>query len=285
MQRILIAALALALVTLPALSNAQDSALDRIRASKTVTMGYRGDALPFSFKGPNGQPAGYTVELCKRVAASIESQLKIPGLKIKWVEATSQNRFDLVEKHKVDMLCGATTATLKRMERVDFSSYVFVDSTGVLARVSSGVRAFSDLSGKRVAVIAGTTNETALKSALKRALINAEVVTFPSREAATAALEQGKVDAFASDKILLEGISGKVKDASKYGLLPDDLSIEPYAIMLPRGDSALRLEVNRALSRVFSGSAIREIFVATFGNEIEPTPLLRALYMIGYIPE
>ena len=285
MQRMLIAVLALALVTLPALSNAQDSALDRIRDSKTVTMGYRGDALPFSFKGPNGQPAGYTVELCKRVAASIESQLKIPDLKIKWVEATSQNRFELVEKHKVDMLCGATTATLKRMERVDFSSYVFVDSTGVLARVSSGIRKFSDLSGKRIAVIAGTTNETALKAALKRALVNAEVVTFSSREAATAALEQGKADAFASDKILLEGIAGKFKDASKYAMLPDDLSIEPYAIMLPRGDSALRLEVNRALSRVFSSAAIRDIFVNTFGKDIEPTPLLRALYMIGYIPE
>jgi len=285
MQRILIAVLALALVTLPALSNAKDSALERIRASKTVTMGYRGDALPFSFKGPNGQPAGYTVELCKRVAASIESRLKISGLKVKWVEATNQNRFELVEKHEVDMLCGATTATLKRMERVDFSSYVFVDSTGVLTRVSSGVRAFSDLSGKRVAVIAGTTNETALKSALKRALINAEVVTFPSRDAATAALEQGKVDAFASDKILLEGIAGKFKDPGKYGLLPDDLSIEPYAIMLPRGDSALRLEVNRALSKIFSSSAIREIFENTFGNDIEPTPLLRALYMIGYIPD
>jgi glutamate/aspartate transport system substrate-binding protein len=282
MQRILIAVLALAL---PALSNAQDSALGRIRDSNTVTMGYRSDALPFSFKGPNGQPAGYTVELCKRVAASIESQLKIPGLKVKWVEATSQNRFDLVEKHKVDMLCGATTATLKRMERVDFSSYVFVDSTGVLARVSSGIRKFSDLSGKRIAVIAGTTNETALKAALKRALVNAEVVTFSSREAATAALEQGKADAFASDKILLEGIGGKLKDASKYAMLPDDLSIEPYAIMLPRGDSALRLEVNRALSRVFSSPAIREIFVSTFGSDIEPTPLLRALYMIGYIPE
>ena len=162
MQRILLAVLALAL---PALANAQDSALDKIRDTKTVTMAYRTDALPFSFKGPNGQPAGYTVELCKRVAASIESQLKIPGLKIKWVEATSQNRFELVEKHKVDMLCGATTATLKRMERVDFSSYVFVDSTGVLTRVSSGVRKFSDLSGKRIAVIAGTTNETALKAA------------------------------------------------------------------------------------------------------------------------
>jgi glutamate/aspartate transport system substrate-binding protein len=282
MHRILIALLALAL---PALAAAQSTALDKIRSSKTVTMGYRADALPFSFKDAKGQPAGYTVELCKRIAASMESQLKIPGLKIRWVEATSQNRFELVEQHKVDMLCGATTATLKRMERVDFSSYEFVDSTGVLARAASGVRAFSDLAGKRIAVIAGTTNETALKSALKRGLINAEVVTEKNREAAVAALEAGKVDAFASDKILLEGIAGKVKDASQYGMLPDDLSIEPYAIMLPRGDSALRLEVNRGLSKIFSTPAIREIFARTFGADIEPTPLLRALYMIAFIPD
>jgi glutamate/aspartate transport system substrate-binding protein len=282
MYRILIAVLALAL---PALATAQGSAIEKIRSTETVTMAYRTNALPFSFKDPSGQPAGYTVELCKRVAASMATQLKISGLKIKWVEATSQNRFALVEKRDVDMECGATTATLKRMERVDFSSYVFVDSTGVLVAVAAGIKSFSDLVGKRVTVIAGTTNEQALKRALKRGLVDAEVVPHRSRESAIAALEAGKVDAFASDKILLEGIARKVKDARKYGLLPDDLSIEPYAIMLPRGDSALRLEVNRALSQVFSSAAIKDIFERTFGNDIEPSPLLVALYTIGFIPE
>jgi ABC-type amino acid transport substrate-binding protein len=284
MHRILIAVLALAL---PALGNADDgaSAIKKIRSTKTVTMAYRTDAVPFSFKDPNGQPAGYTVELCKRVAASMASQLKIPAINIKWVEATSQNRFTLVEKGTVDMECGATTATLKRMERVDFSSYVFIDSTGVLAAVASGIKSFSDLAGKRIAVIAGTTNEKALKRALTRAAVTADVVPHKSRDSAVAALEAGTVDAFASDKILLEGIARKVKDTSKYGLLPDDLSIEPYAIMLPRGDSALRLEVNRALSRVFNSAEIKAIFRGIFGNEIEPSPLLVALFTIGYIPE
>lgn len=284
MHRILIAVVALAL---PALATAQGSAsaIEKIRDAKVVTMAYRTNALPFSFKDPSGQPAGYTVELCKRVAASMASQLKISGLKIEWIEATSQNRFALVEKRDVDMECGATTATLKRMERVDFSSYVFVDSTGVLATVASGIKSFSDLAGKRVAVIAGTTNEQALKRALKRGLVNAEVVLHKSRDSAIAALEEGKVDAFASDKILLEGIARKVKDTSKYGLLPDDLSIEPYAIMLPRGDSALRLEINRALSRVFSSAAIKDIFERTFGPDIDPSPLLVAVFTIGFIPD
>lgn len=282
MHRILIAVLALGL---PALATAQTAVLDKIRSTKVVTMAYRINALPFSYKDTNGQPAGYTVELCKRIAASMQSQLNIPDLKIRWVEATSQNRFALIETREADMECGATTATLKRMEQVDFSSYVFVDSTGVLARVASGVRKFSDLAGKRIAVIAGTTNETALKAALERALINAVVVPQPSRGAATAALVNGTVDAFASDKILLEGLSLKIKDTSKYGMLPDNLSIEPYAIMLPRGESALRLEVNRGLSKVFSSPAIKEIFGRTFGPDAEPTSLLRALYMIGFIPD
>jgi glutamate/aspartate transport system substrate-binding protein len=282
MHRILIAVLALAL---PALATAQDTALDKIRSSKTVTMAYRTNALPFSFKDANGQPAGYTVELCKRVATSMEAHLKIQGLKIRWVEATSQNRFELVEKREVHMECGATTATLKRMARVDFSSYVFVDSTGVLVSVASGVRSVPDLAGKRVAVIAGSTNVEAVARAQRLGGFKAQVTEFASRELALEALEAGKVDAFASDKILLEGIAGKVKDAKKYGLLPEDLSIEPYAIMLPRGDSALRLEVNRALSRVFGSREIQAIFERTFGTDIEPSPLLLALYTIGQIPE
>jgi glutamate/aspartate transport system substrate-binding protein len=282
MRRIVMALLAL---VIPASAVAQGSAIDKIRSTKTVTMAYRTNAIPFSFSDSNGQPAGYTVDLCKRIAASMQSSLNMPDLKIRWVAATSQNRFELIEKHQADMECGATTATLKRMERVDFSSYVFVDSTGVLVRDVSGIRALSDLAGKQIAVIAGTTNELALRAALKHALIDAKIVAQPSREAAVAALEAGKVDAFASDKILLQGIAGKVKDASKYTLLPDNLSIEPYAIMLPRGDSALRLEVNRGLSQIFSSGAIKDIFARTFGSGAEPTTLLRAVYTMGYIPD
>jgi ABC-type amino acid transport substrate-binding protein len=269
----------------PALASAQSSTIERIRASKVVTMAYRTNALPFSFKDASGQPAGYAVELCKRIAVSMASHLNVPDLKIRWVEATSQNRFELIEKHQADMECGATTATLKRMEQVDFSNYVFVDSTGVLTRRAAGIVAFPGLAGKRIAVIAGTTNQAALDAALKRRYIDAKVVAYPSRNAAVAALEAEQADAFASDKVLLEGIAGKVKDAGKYVMLPDNLSFEPYAIALPRNDSALRLEVNRGLSQVFRSPAIKEIFERTFGGGAEPTALLQAVYLIGQIPE
>ena len=280
-------AAAVALLALPALVHppALDGALKRIRDTKTVTIAYRTDAVPFSFNDEKSQPTGYTVDLCKRIAASIEQQLKIQGLKVNWMPATSANRIELVAKKQADMECGATTATLSRMEQVDFSSVVFIDGTGVLVRTDSGVKAFAELGGKRVAVIAGTTNEKALNETLKKRLVSVNVVTVKNREEGLAALEGGKVDGFASDKLLILGLAGKVKNAQAYTMLPEDLSFEPLAIVLPRGDAGLRLAVNRALAQIYRSPGIVEVFGNWFGALGNPTPLLEAIYILGAIPE
>jgi ABC-type amino acid transport substrate-binding protein len=275
----------LALLAAPALVQAQAvDTLKKIRDSKTVTIAYRTDALPFSFE-ENKQPAGYTVDLCKRVVASLEQQLKVQPLAVKWVAATSQNRMELVQKKQADMECGSTTATLSRMETIDFSSPVFVDTTGLLVRKSSGARSLSGLAGKRLAVVAGTTNQRALEAALKKALISATVVTVKNRDEGVAALEAGSVDAFSGDKILLVGLAGKVKDPSQYELLADDLGFEPYAIVLPRGDASFRLAVNRALARIYQSDAIVEVFKRAFGPNAAPSPALLIMYGLASFPE
>jgi ABC-type amino acid transport substrate-binding protein len=280
-----LAAAVLALLAAPALVQAQAvDTLKKIRDSKTVTIAYRTDALPFSFE-ENKQPAGYTVDLCKRVVASLEQQLKVQPLAVKWVAATSQNRMELVQKKQADMECGSTTATLSRMETIDFSSPVFVDTTGLLVRKSSGARSLSGLAGKRLAVVAGTTNQRALEAALKKALISATVVTVKNRDEGVAALEAGSVDAFSGDKILLVGLAGKVKDPSQYELLADDLGFEPYAIVLPRGDASFRLAVNRALARIYQSDAIVEVFKRAFGPNAAPSPALLIMYGLASFPE
>jgi ABC-type amino acid transport substrate-binding protein len=275
----------LALAAAPALVHAQaPDTLKKIRDSKTVTIAYRTDALPFSFE-ENKQPTGYTVELCKRVVASLEQQLKVQPLAVKWVAATSQNRMDLVRKGQADMECGSTTATFSRMEQVDFSSPVFVDTTGLLVRKASGAKALGGLAGKRIAVVGGTSNQKALEAALKKQLVSATVVPVKNRDEGVAALEAGTVDALASDKILLVGLAGKVKDPSQYELLADDLGFEPYAIVLPRGDASFRLAVNRALGQVYSTDAIVEVFRRTFGPNAQPSPALVIMYGLSALPE
>src|SRR4051812_32554430 len=191
----------------PAIAYAQttDKALQRIRDTKTLTIAYRTDAAPFSHE-EGGKPVGYTVDLCKRVATSLEQQLKIQGLAVKWVPGNVQNRLDLVRKGQADMECGTTTATLSRMEQVDFSNPVWVDVTGLIVRRSVGAKTLGGLSGKSIAVVANTPNQRALEESLKRGIVNAKVVPAKTYEEAIALLEGGKTDALAAGRTMLVGM-------------------------------------------------------------------------------
>jgi glutamate/aspartate transport system substrate-binding protein len=115
--------------------------------------------------------------------------------------------------------------------------------------------------------------------------VNGTVVQVKSRDEGLDALEKGSIDAFASDKILIAGMSVKVKDATRYTMLAEDLSVEPYAIMLPRGDAGLRLAVNRALAQIYRTPEIIDIFNRWFGPFGKPTVLLEAVYFLGIVPE
>jgi glutamate/aspartate transport system substrate-binding protein len=262
-----------------------DGRLKKIAQTKTITVGYRTDAMPFSFAEDKNRIEGFSIDLCKRVANSIERQLKLTGLQIKWVPVTSQSRFDAVAKGAADMECGASTITLTRLKQVDFSSVIFVETTGLLVKAASGLRSLSDMSGKTIAVIAGTTNERAIAAQLKRRLISATVAPFKSRDEALAALEEGRAEAFASDKLLLVGAATGAKDPKSLALLPEDLSFEPYGIVLPRGDSAFRLAVNTGLAQLYSSGEIIEVFRRWFEAFGTPPAIIQAAYVLGAIPE
>ena len=54
---------------------------------------------------------------------------------------------------------------------------------------------------------------------------------------------------------------------------------------LPRGDSALRLEVNKALTQVYMGGEIEPIFEQWFGKLGRPSGLLAAMYLLYSVPD
>jgi len=259
--------------------------LKKIADSKSITIAYRADATPFSFTDDKQQVVGFSIDLCKRVVNMIERQIKVPGLQVKWLPVTIQTRFDAVAKGQADMECSSSTVTLSRLKLVDFSSYIFLETTSLLTRSGSGLRSLSDMSGKRIAVVSGTTNERAVRSQLARREINATVMPFATRDEAFAALEDGKADAFASDRLLLVGAGIRARDPKSFYMLPDELSFEPYGIVLPRGDSDFRLAVNTALSHLYGSGEIVEIFGRWFRQFGDPGPVIRAMYLIGTIPE
>ena len=108
-----VAALALAL---PLIAAAPGSAatLDKIKEASTINLGYRADARPFSFRDDAGAAAGYSVDLCQKIADQVKAELKLEKLTINWVPVTAEDRFNAVQQGKVDLLCGADSTTLPR---------------------------------------------------------------------------------------------------------------------------------------------------------------------------
>ncbi|HSD40597.1 MAG TPA: amino acid ABC transporter substrate-binding protein [Burkholderiales bacterium] len=272
-------------VALPAAAQDLGPTLTKIRDAKEIVIGFREYTVPFSFVGDDKQPAGYTVDVCKAVAASIQEQLKLSALPIRWVAVTAESRFAAVSQGRVDLECGSSTMTLSRFAVVDFSAPIFVEGGSVLVRADSTVKRLGDLSGKKIAVGAGTTAEKALPAAFKTLLISAEIVVVKNAEAALEALDAGKVDGYANDRILLVGSVVKGRDAKKYRITEDDYSYEPYGLAMRRNDTAFRTAVNRGLAQLYRGPGMPEIYKRWFGAFGPPGTLLQAMYYLNALPE
>ena len=280
MPRLLAAALlALACTALHA------QTLDKIRKSGVITLGYIDGATPFSFTDGNGEPQGYSVALCRAVADGIAAQLKRTGMKTRWVKLTIQDRIDAVRQGRVDLECSTTTWTLTRNRLVDFSLITFLDGGSLLVKAQTDIGRLQDFAGKRIAAISATTTDRALREVLARHKIAAEVVNVKTRDEGLALLGEGQVEAFASDRTTLIGVVVARAGGDAFKLLEEDFSIEPYALILPRGDAEFRLAVNRELAHIYRSGAIHDIYARWLGPLGPPSVLLSATYFIQSLSE
>src|SRR5437867_4807259 len=284
MKLVFSALLATVFLAGPVLGQDLDGTLKKIKTSGTFVLGYLQSAPPFSFPGPDKRPVGYSNDLCTHVASAIQKQLGI-NLKLNWVPVTTENRIDMVASGKVDIECSTTTASLSRQERVDFSLMTFVDGGGLLTKKDFSLRAVADLTDKRIAVIAGTTTETALSKFLKEEFVTAQLVRVKNHVEGLAAVEKDLAEAFASDRGILIGLAVTSKDPSRFALPGILFSYEPYGFMLRRNDAAFRLAVNRALAGLYRSGDIAPIYERWFGGFGKPSPAIQAMYLLNGLPE
>ena len=265
-------------------SSAPDT-LSRIKAAKQIEIAFSGDSLPFSYVADDNRPAGFSIDLCRRVIAGIGRSVGIPDLKANWRVGTAAERVAMVASGKVDLDCANTSATRTRMKAVDFSLPIFVDGGSVLVRVKSKLARLADLRGKRIAVIGGTTTEEAIVRAMNA--LGGSAILVPVRDGAEgmAQLERGGVDGYAGDRVVLTGLRQRAARVADYTFIAGDFSYEPYALALGRDDPDFRLAVNRALAGLYRSGDIDPIFQRWLGGLGRPGPLLHAMFYLSTLPE
>ena len=155
-----------------------------------------------------------------------------------------------------------------------------------MVRKGSGISSVKDLNGKAVALAQGTTNERAVKAAGEKLGIEFKVLPVRDHAEGMLSLETDRVDAYATDHILLFGLIAKSKTPEKFEVVGDFLSFDPYALMVRRDDSAFELIGKKTLAGLFRSGEIDAIYDKWFSPlGVGQTDLLKAAFTLGALPE
>lgn len=266
-------------------AQAPTGTLKAIAARKAIVIGYPRDAYPMAFEGEKGVAQGYSIDLCRRIAAEVGRELKLDTLEVRFAPVSLENRFDLVASGQIDIECGTSTVTLSRMEKVDFTNLTFVDGGSLLVRRGSAINNVAGLIDETVAVIPGTTTDGSLRAALKRGFVNAKVIEVPNHTAGIEAVENGRASAYASDRVILVGLLAKSASRDQLEVASGQFSYEPYGFAIRRGDADFRLVANRALARLYRSDELLPILERWFGRLGKPGDVLVIMYALGGLPE
>jgi ABC-type amino acid transport substrate-binding protein len=136
-----------------------------------------------------------------------------------------------------------------------------------------------------IGVLGGTTTEQALRNTLSAAGINANVVLAATHAEGLQMLDSGKVNAYFADRSILWVLQANSKAPGELRLADEYLTIEPYALGLPKGDEDFRFEVDRALSGIYRSGEIAQVLERTFGGNFQHSPMLQSVYLVSAIPD
>ncbi len=238
--------------------------LQKANASGAVTIGYREASIPFSFLPTgSGEPIGYSIDLCRAIVDAIAESVGKP-IAVRWQAVTSESRIPAVAAGRVDLECGSTTSNLERRKQVAFSPIIFVSGTKLMVPKGSSIASFRDLAGKRVVTTAGTTNAAALETLKRRFGVDVTLVSAPDHAASYAMLADGRVDAFATDDVLLYGFLAQNRSQARFQVVGDLLSYEPYGVMVRKDDPQLAKLVEDTFARLATDGEIERRYTRWF---------------------
>jgi len=287
---------ALALLSLPGWSA---GTLDKVKESGKLVLGYRIDARPFAFSD-GGRPAGFSVALCQKVADAVKAELNLPALDVEYVAVTATDRFDALQQGRIDLSCGTDTPTLQRRASVDFSIPIFLAGVGAVVRADSPQRLRDVLAGRSApvqpvwrgapgdfaqtvvfAALGGTTVEKSLIDALQARRIQVTMLAVPDYATGLQAVLERRAHALFGDRPVL--LDAAQRDGASGQLLVIERSFtrEPLALAMRR-DDALRLLVDRSLSRLYRSADFAPLYTQWFGV---PAPGTLELFQSVALPD
>lgn len=271
--RLAAAAVAATLAALPALAQELGPTLQKIKESKTISLGHRESSIPFSYYDDKQQVVGYSHDLMLKAVDAVKRRLGVEELQTKLTPITSQNRIPLVQNGTIDLECGSTTNNLERQQQVAFSNTIFVVGTRLLTKKSSGVKDFPDLQGRNVVTTAGTTSERLLRKLNEEKRMRMNIISARDHGESFLTLQSGRAVAFMMDDALLAGEMAKARNPDEWHIVGTPMSKEAYGCMMRRDDPEFKKVVDLAIAQAMTSGEAKKLFDKWFQAPIPPKGL------------
>ena len=267
--------MAATLMAVPALA---DKTMDQIEKTGKIKLGFREGSIPFAFVDPKvGKHVGFSVDMANELARYLGLRFG-KSIEIEPFTVTPKTRIPMVVNGTIDVEMGSTTYTQKREEQADFSMTFFFSETTFLVAKDSGISTLEDLSGKRVGAARATTNLRAVeKLAADGKFSPKDIVVTETHPQGMLALKSGKIEAYSTDRSLLEGLRMKDQNPDKWMTVAFAIAYEPYAYIMREGNSDFRDFVNNTIIWSIHNGKFYELYEKWMGPKgLVPIPMSEA---------
>ncbi|MES2948771.1 MAG: amino acid ABC transporter substrate-binding protein [Pseudomonadota bacterium] len=244
--------------------------LDHIRATGKIVLGHRESSVPFSYLDGDKRPVGYALDLCLRLADAVKKKLDMKTLTIEYMLLTPSNRIAMVEEGKADLECGSTTNNAERRKKVAFTVPHYITGARYMVRADSKATDLVGLENQRVVSTKGTTPLKAIERANKERVLRLTLQEAPDHARAVEMVEKSESDAFVMDDVLLYGLIASRAQPEKLKVIGKFLTVEPLAIMLPKGDPEFKTILDNEMKRLIVSREAHTIYERWFTKPIPP---------------
>jgi ABC-type amino acid transport substrate-binding protein len=252
------------------------------KTDKILAIGYREDAPPFSYEIEEGNPTGYSIDICR----AISNEAINNGLfdKHVFIKVTSDSRFKDLHEGKIDMLCEATTVTIKRIHDFRPSFFTFISGASFMYNPNNGDIRCEEFLSKKIGVLSGTTTKNEIvhiiKSQCKGLKEKKEVSEtihleqLASHRDSIDALVNDKIDIYYADRDILLYYR-KTARSQNFNLSVSRryFTNEPYAVFTRIGDNDLHFIANKTIVGLCRNGEIYNIFRRHFSGYLMSQPL------------
>lgn len=210
---------------------------------------------PFTFKTPDGKPAGFDVDIANALCEKMKR-------KCVFVEQVWDSMIPGLQAKKYDVIISSMSITAERQKVVDFSDKYYNTPSKVVLKNTVKYSGPASIKGLKIGVLKGSTQEKYALGELKPAGVS--VVAYEAQDQVYLDIKSGRLDGTVADVLEVTGGFLSKPEGKDFAVAGEPLSMPKYfgtgvGVAMRKGQKDLKTAVNAAIKAIRSDGTYKKL--------------------------